>query len=304
MVLRLDQIIQDARFGLRRLPRSPLVATVAILTLAIGIGLNAAVFSLVNAVSLRPLPYPHSERLVWIAPYSERTGQDTFASRGDYVVWKQHTQIFERMAAYGTQDLNLIVGGEASQERVASIGGDFWEITGARPRLGRLTAEEDEQGLILSYGLYDRRFGGLPTVIGQAVEISGASFTIVGVTYNIPVAVSGVGRRDGDSPPAVAVRMVSPAYLRAMGVSRLRGRWPSAADALDSVAVNETFARTVIANADPIGRTISSSFLSGTIVGVAHDFAYAQLDGEARLALILLLPFGRTSGQATWSTRG
>ena len=175
MLFRLDQLIQDARFGLRQLVRSPLVATVAILTLAIGIGLNTAVFSLVNAVLLRPLPYPHAERLVWIAPYSERTGQDT--SRGDYLVWKQHTQIFERMAAYGTQDLNVIVGGEASQERVASIGGDFWEITGARPKLGGLTTDEDEQGLILSYGLYERRFGGLPTVIGQAVEIN---LTLVG----------------------------------------------------------------------------------------------------------------------------
>jgi putative ABC transport system permease protein len=67
-----------------------------------------------------------------------------------------------------------------------------------------------------------------------------------------------------------------------MGVSLLRGRWPSAADALDSVVVNETFARALTPAADPIGRTISGSFLSGTIVGVAHDFAYAQLDGEVR----------------------
>jgi putative ABC transport system permease protein len=105
---------------------------------------------------------------------------------------------------------------------------------------------------------------------------------ISSVTYNMPVTVSGVGRGDADSPPAVAVRMVSPAYLRAMGVSLLRGRWPSAATALDSVVVNETFARSLIPNADAIGRTISGSFLSGTIVGVVHDFAYAQLDGEAR----------------------
>jgi putative ABC transport system permease protein len=76
--------------------------------------------------------------------------------------------------------------------------------------------------------------------------------------------------------------MVSAAYLRAMGVSLVRGRWPSAANALDSVVVNETFARSLIANADAIGRTISGSFLSGSIVGVAHDFPYARLDGEAR----------------------
>jgi putative ABC transport system permease protein len=180
-MLRLNQIIQDARFGLRQLVRSPLVASVAILTLAIGIGLNTAVFTLVHAVLLRPLPYPHSERLVWIAPYNERFAQDTFASRGDYLVWKQQTQVFEIMAAYGTQDLNLIIGGEASQERIASVGGDFWEITGARAMFGRLPADGEEQTVTLSYGLFQRRFGGLPTVIGQAVEISGAPFTIVGV---------------------------------------------------------------------------------------------------------------------------
>jgi putative ABC transport system permease protein len=108
---------------------------------------------------------------------------------------------------------------------------------------------------------------------------------ISSVSYNLPVAVSGVTPRAGDSPPTIAVRMVSPAYLRAMGVSLVRGRWPGAADALDSVVVNETFARTLIPNADPIGKTISGSFLSGTIVGVAHDFAYAELDGEARAEL-------------------
>ena len=174
-------LIQDGRFALRQLVRSPLVAAVAILTLAIGIGLNTAVFTLVNAVLLRPLPYPHSERLVWIAPYDELHKRQTFASRGDYLVWKQQTQVFEKMAAYGTRDLSLVAGGEPSQERIASIGGDYWEITGARPSLGRLPAEDDQQGVVLSYGLFQRRFGGLPTIIGQAVEIGGAAFTIVGV---------------------------------------------------------------------------------------------------------------------------
>jgi hypothetical protein len=119
----------------------------------------------VNGVLLRPLPYPDSERLVWIAPHSERVGQDTSASRGDYLVWKQQTHVFERMAAYGTLDLNLIVGGEASQERVASTGGDFWEITGARPILGRLPADDDEPGLVLSFGLSQRRLSCTPTAL-------------------------------------------------------------------------------------------------------------------------------------------
>ena len=114
MLLGLDQLLLDARFGLRQLVRSPLVTAVAVLTLAIGIGLNTAVFSLVDAVLLRPLPYPESKRLVWIAPHDEHFGQDTFASRGDYAVWRQQTQLFDQMAAYGTQDLNLVFSGEAT----------------------------------------------------------------------------------------------------------------------------------------------------------------------------------------------
>ena len=82
MWLALDQWFLDAKFGLRQLGRAPLVATVAVVTLALGIGLKTAVFSLVHAVLLRPLPYPDADRLTWIAPHHDQTGQDTSGSRG------------------------------------------------------------------------------------------------------------------------------------------------------------------------------------------------------------------------------
>jgi predicted permease len=103
---------------------------------------------------------------------------------------------------------------------------------------------------------------------------------IAASSYQLPVAVGGVTGADPASQPSIAVRMVSPGYLRAMGVSLVRGRWPTRADALDSMVVNETFARKVIPNGDPIGRTVGGTFLSGTIVGVVHDFSFAGLDGE------------------------
>ena len=132
MWIRLDSLVLDAKHGVRRLARAPLVTGVAVLTLAIGIGLNTAVFSLVHAVLLRPLPFPAAERLVWIAPYDELFGNDTWGSRADYRIWKQQDRLFDGMTAYGTDDLNLVVAGQASQERVASIGGDFWALTGAQ----------------------------------------------------------------------------------------------------------------------------------------------------------------------------
>jgi putative ABC transport system permease protein len=177
----LQDLLLDAKFGLRQLRRAPLTTAVAVLTLAIGIGMNTAVFTLVNAVLLRQLPYPDSDRLVWIAPYDNRFGQDTFASRADYVIWKQQTHVFEKMAAYGTQDLAIVIGDEATQERVASIGGDFWTITGAQPALGRLSDEGDEGTIVLSHGLFERRFGGQSAVIGQVINVSGTAFTVTGV---------------------------------------------------------------------------------------------------------------------------
>ena len=179
--MRLEQILRDVRFGLRQLARAPLVAFVAIATLAIGIGLNSAVFSLVHAVLVRPLPYPDAERIVWVTPFSDRWAQDTSVSPGDYRVWKRQTQLFARITAYNTQDLSLMVGTDASQERIVSIAGDFWTITGARPRFGRLIADQDQQGVVLSDGIFQRRFGGQASIVGQSIDISGTSFTIVGV---------------------------------------------------------------------------------------------------------------------------
>jgi putative ABC transport system permease protein len=178
---RLGQLFLDARFGARQLRRAPLVTSVAIATLAIGIGLNTAVFSLVHAVLLRPLPYPEADRLVWITPYHVPSNQDTWGSRADYRQWRARTRLFDRLTAYGTQDLSLVAADVASQERVASFEGDFWSITGAVPAVGRLLSPDEETSMVISHGLFERRFGGQTSVIGRAVNVGGAMFTIVGV---------------------------------------------------------------------------------------------------------------------------
>ena len=184
----LDAVAMDARFAVRQLVRAPLVGVVAIVTLAVGIGFNTAVFSLVHAVLLRPLPYPDADRLTWISPYDAHWGVDTYGPRGYYRVYRQQTHLFERMTAYGTQDLSVVAGDEASQERIASIEGDYWTLTGARPGLGRLFGDGEEQALVLSHGLFQRRFGGDASIIGRALEVGGAPFTVVGVlpdTYRV-----------------------------------------------------------------------------------------------------------------------
>jgi hypothetical protein len=138
-------------------------------------------FSLVHAILLRTPPYPDAHRLVWVAPVDPHFSRDTWASRADYLIWKQQTDVFDAMTAYGTQDLALETGSEATQERVASVGGDFWAITGATPHLGRLVGEADEQSLVLSYQLFERRFGARSSAIGEIVMLSGHPFTVSGV---------------------------------------------------------------------------------------------------------------------------
>jgi hypothetical protein len=177
----LESISKDARSILRMLCRNPGFATVVILTLALGIGMNATVFSVVNAVLLHPLAYPNADRLVWLTNYDEYFKQDNWGSRADYVIWKDQTHSFESMTAYGNQDPAHVSGGEASQERIASITGDFWSIVGAQPGLGRLFRPGEPNAMVLSYRLFERRFGSAPQVIGRLVTVNCHPFTVAGV---------------------------------------------------------------------------------------------------------------------------
>jgi putative ABC transport system permease protein len=176
-----ERVVMDARYGLRQLRRSPLTTTIAVATLAVGIGLNTAVFSLVHAVLWRSPSYPEAGRLVWVAPFDLHFRQDTWASRADYLLWKQQAHVFASTTAYGTQDLPFDAGREATEERVASISDDFWAITGAQPALGRLFAESEQQAVVLSHQLFERRFGARQSVIGESVIVSGYPFTVTGV---------------------------------------------------------------------------------------------------------------------------
>ena len=133
----LEQLLQDIRYGLRMLLRNPGFAAVVILTLALGMGMNTAVFSVVHTVLLRPLACPHPERLVWIAGYDANIKRDV-ADSPDFVYWRQHARSFTGMAAYGPQQAAMVTPKDAQQVSGMVVAGDFWSLTGARPALGRL----------------------------------------------------------------------------------------------------------------------------------------------------------------------
>ena len=183
----MDSLLQDIRYGFRTLLRSPGLTAVAIIALALGIGANTAIFSVVNAVLLRPLAYRDADRLVMVwetnPKYSIRTGVVSYPTFRD---WKEHNQVFESMVACTGQSFNL--AGDDEPERISGmrVSPEVLEFVGSTPTLGRGFLPEEEQPgknrvVLLSHGLWQRRFEADPDVIGKAVTLNTESYTIIGV---------------------------------------------------------------------------------------------------------------------------
>jgi putative ABC transport system permease protein len=178
----LKTLAQDMRYGLRMLAKNPGFTAIAVLTLALGIGANTAIFSVVNAVLLRPLPYHDPGRLVVILQ-GKGSGP---VSPANFVDWREQNQVFEKMGAAEWWSPNL--GGEDTPEHLNAlhITPDILALLEVNPMLGRIfTPEEGQVGTehvaILSHGLWQRHFGGKANVIGQAVSLDGETYTVVGV---------------------------------------------------------------------------------------------------------------------------
>ncbi|HKW47204.1 MAG TPA: ABC transporter permease [Gemmatimonadaceae bacterium] len=192
---RLDTLRSDVRFALRQLRKSPAFTLVAVLTLALGIGANSAIFSIVYSVLLRPLPYAHSDRLLSLR---ERNGpsdtQGMVVTYGNYGVWRERVRSFEAFAAYGFGGFTLTGAGEPRQIQVLRVSGDYWKALYVPPALGRyFTPAEDVSGapnvVILSYRLWQSIFDGDSSIVGRQVMLSGTPFTVLGVAspqYTMP----------------------------------------------------------------------------------------------------------------------
>ncbi|HEV2663341.1 MAG TPA: ABC transporter permease [Blastocatellia bacterium] len=182
-----DEMIQDLRFGVRMLLKHPGFTLIAVITLALGIGANTAIFSVVNAVVLRPLPYPEPERLIRLWESNPGRGWPEFsASAPNFADWRKQQTVFEQLAAYEFATFNITGGDEP--ERVAALGvtANLFPTLGTPPALGRDFLPEEEQAgrhrvAILSDGLWRRRFGADPQLIGRQIQLSGESYTVVGV---------------------------------------------------------------------------------------------------------------------------
>jgi predicted permease len=207
-------MLNDLRYAIRQLAKAPGFTAIAIITLALGIGANTAIFSVVNALLLQPLPYPESDRLVQVTEVRDNGGLSG-ADGGIFLDWQSQTNLLESIAALHQVDRNLTGDGDPVRVSGAEVTADYLRILRVNPLIGRnFSAEEDAPGgnrqvLILSHGLWMSRFQGDRSVVGRVVQIDSESYTIIGVL-----------------PPAALfnsnIQFITPAAIRAEAYKQVR----------------------------------------------------------------------------------
>jgi predicted permease len=278
----MEQLLQDVRYALRSFYLNPGFATAVVLTLAIAIGMNTAIFSVFNAVVLRPLAYPDADRLVWLATAGAE-GEPGIVAGPDFADWRDQAASFDRMAAYNSADVTLSSAQGATRIRAAMVTQDFWELSGARPAAGRLPRPGEDGVVILSQGFARRWSAGDADLIGRTITLDGGPVAIVGIVpqefrFHLPGSpMTGFRRRDID------------AYLP-MTVSSARGGPMQLLNVVGRLKPGVTLERAQ-AEVDVIRRRTAAAFPHAlnderTLRAVPlHD----QLIGGARQALLVLL---------------
>jgi predicted permease len=189
--------LQDVRYGLRVLAKNPGFTAIAILTLALGIGANTALFSVVNGVLLNPLPFPNSDELVAVYTKSP-TFQESSIAYPNFLDWQKDNHSFAALSAFRSDDYNMVGAGEPERVHIHMISAEFFPALGLQPVLGRtFRPEEDQAGAgpvtILGDGLWKRKFGLSQDVLGKSITLNGKSYTIVGVA---PGRITGLSPTD------------------------------------------------------------------------------------------------------------
>jgi predicted permease len=175
-----EQLLQDLRYALRTLRRSPGFTVVVILTLALAIGMNTAVFSVLNAVLLRPISYPDGNRLLWVTTFDKQWGEE-WVSAWDFLNWEKQAQSFEALIGYETFDFRMPGAAGPIRTRVGFVSQDFWRVSGVHPTMGRLPEDAEGDVLVLSSGMFERWLHSDPSAIGKTINIDGRPQTVIGV---------------------------------------------------------------------------------------------------------------------------
>jgi predicted permease len=204
----LEDLLQDLRYALRVMTKNPAFTLVSVLSLALGVGVNATVFGFVNAVMLRPLPLPDNAELV-------RIQDDNLPAYSDYLAFRERAPVFRGLAAYDFDSFQLAAGDSPARADVALVSGNYFDVLGVRPALGRaFSADEGARPgasavAVISHGLWQGRFGADPSVVGKTLRLRRVPLTIIGVA---PAEFTGVslGRRHDLWIPFAAEALLRP----------------------------------------------------------------------------------------------
>ena len=213
-------LLKDIRYGVRSLLKHPGFTAIVVVTLAVGIGASSAIFSVVNTVLLRPLPYPRAERIVAIQELTA-DGKRVQVTPANFLDWRAQNTVFEQLAAILTRPANLALADTAERIDLAMTSANFFSVFGAEPKYGRFFIAADEQAghapvVVISHGLWQRRFGGDPSLIGKPITLDGVSYSVVGVA---PAGFSYPDKTDVWVPPF----RLAPTMNERMDPTQVRG---------------------------------------------------------------------------------
>ncbi len=181
----MNNLLKDLRYGVRSLLKHPGFTAIVVITLAIGIGASAAVFSVVNTVVLRPLPYRYADRIVAIQEL-DQSGKRVQVTPANFLDWGAQSTVFDQLAAILTRPANLALDQQAERIDLAMTSANFFSVFSVEPRSGRFFLPADEQAghaqiVVLGNALWQRRFGSDPTLVGKSISLDGVSYTVVGI---------------------------------------------------------------------------------------------------------------------------
>src|SRR5215203_6269941 len=181
----MDSVIKDIRYGLRGLLKHPGFTAIVVITLALGIGASTTIFSVVNSVLLRRLPYKTAERIIAIQELDPK-GRLVQVTAANFLDWRAQNTVFEQLAAIKTTTANLALSDQAERLELAQTNANFFDVFGMTPQYGRLFIPQDEQAghepvVVVSHALWQRRFGSDPSLVGKSITLDGSNYTVVGI---------------------------------------------------------------------------------------------------------------------------
>jgi putative ABC transport system permease protein len=282
----IEAFLQDLRYGARVLAKHWSFTGVAVLTLALGIGANTAIVSVVNKLLLRPLPYPGAERLAMVWEISSQGTHQNTTSRANFRAWREQSTVFESLAAFSDQRLSLTGDGEPEEVSVQFASPELFRVLGVEPILGRGMTPEDAlpgspEVAVLSYGFWQRRLGGDPRAVGRQILLNGVPSTVVGV---LPAGFQWhIRKRSSTVKPAEIWTVLA---MPTEGVAATRGRFLSVVARLKAGASFEAAQaemQAIAARLELDAPTFNKGF-GAEIVPLRE-----QLVGNVRPALLILL---------------